>query len=72
MPGFYRDGEYDVAGFIVGVVERTRVIDGRTIAPGDVLIGLRSRAPHERVLAGAAVLFETAGYQPDTFVLSSA
>ena len=46
MPGFYADGEYDVAGFIVGVVERTRVIDGRAIAPGDVLIGLPSSGLH--------------------------
>ncbi|HMJ87841.1 MAG TPA: phosphoribosylformylglycinamidine cyclo-ligase, partial [Vicinamibacterales bacterium] len=40
MPGFYADGEYDIAGFIVGIVERFRVIDGRSIVPGDVLIGL--------------------------------
>src|SRR6185503_13396182 len=46
MPGFYADGEYDVAGFIVGVVERARVIDGRTIAGGDVLIGLPSSGLH--------------------------
>src|SRR5262252_103445 len=39
MPGFYADGEYDLAGFIVGAVERTRIIDGRAIAPGDALIG---------------------------------
>jgi phosphoribosylformylglycinamidine cyclo-ligase len=46
MPGFYADGEYDVAGFIVGVVERDRVIDGRAVAPGDVLIALRSSGLH--------------------------
>ena len=46
MPGFYKDGEYDVAGFVVGVVERSRVIDGRGIAPGDVLIGLPSSGLH--------------------------
>jgi len=46
MPGFYADGEYDVAGFIVGAVERGRVIDGRTIAAGDVLIGLPSSGLH--------------------------
>src|SRR5918912_4479299 len=39
MPGFYADGEYDVAGFIVGIVERTRIVDGRAIVPGDALIG---------------------------------
>src|SRR4051812_8263089 len=40
MPGFYADGEYDLSGFIVGVVEQSRIIDGRSIVPGDVLIGL--------------------------------
>jgi phosphoribosylformylglycinamidine cyclo-ligase len=46
MPGFYADGEYDVAGFIVGAVERERLIDGRRIAPGDVLVGLPSSGLH--------------------------
>ena len=46
MPGFYADGEYDVAGFIVGAVERGRVIDGARIRPGDALIGLPSSGLH--------------------------
>jgi phosphoribosylformylglycinamidine cyclo-ligase len=46
MPGFYADGEYDVAGFIVGSVERDRLIDGRRIAPGDALVGLPSSGLH--------------------------
>ena len=46
MPGFYADGEYDVAGFIVGAVERSKVIDGRSIEAGDVLIGLPSSGLH--------------------------
>jgi phosphoribosylformylglycinamidine cyclo-ligase len=46
MPGFYADGEYDVAGFIVGAVERDRLIDGRGIAAGDVLVGLPSAGLH--------------------------
>jgi phosphoribosylformylglycinamidine cyclo-ligase len=46
MPGFYADGEYDVAGFIVGAVEHGRLIDGRAIAPGDVLVGLPSSGLH--------------------------
>lgn len=46
MPGFYADGEYDVAGFIVGAVDRARIIDGRSIASGDVLIGLPSNGLH--------------------------
>jgi phosphoribosylformylglycinamidine cyclo-ligase len=46
MPGFYADGEYDVAGFIVGAVARDRVIDGRTIKAGDILIGVPSSGLH--------------------------
>ncbi|HYO64627.1 MAG TPA: phosphoribosylformylglycinamidine cyclo-ligase, partial [Archangium sp.] len=46
MPGFYARGEYDLAGFCVGVVERSEIIDGRTIAPGDALIGLPSSGLH--------------------------
>src|ERR1700716_3213632 len=38
MPGFYADGEYDIAGFIVGIVERERIIDGQSVVPGDALI----------------------------------
>ena len=69
MPGFYADGEYDLAGFIVGVVERTRVIDGATIAPGDALIGLRSAGLHTNGYSLARqVFFETAGCHTDTFL----
>ena len=46
MPGFYKDGEYDVAGFIVGVVDRPKIIDGRRIEPADVLLGLPSSGLH--------------------------
>jgi phosphoribosylformylglycinamidine cyclo-ligase len=46
MPGFYRDGEYDVAGFIVGAVDRPHLITGRTIAVGDVLVGVPSSGLH--------------------------
>ncbi len=46
MPGFYQDGEYDLAGFIIGVVERADIIDGKRIAPGDVLLGLPSTGLH--------------------------
>src|SRR5207244_12757006 len=48
MPGFYADGEYDIAGFIVGVVEKSKVIAGRSIVPGAALRGLPSpgRPPH--------------------------
>ena len=46
MPGFYADGEYDVAGFIVGLVGRAGIVDGRGIVPGDVLIALPSSGLH--------------------------
>lgn len=46
MPGLYRPGDYDLAGFCVGVVERDHVIDGRAVTPGDVIIGIASSGPH--------------------------
>jgi len=46
MPGMYPEGEYDLAGFCVGVVEKDRIIDGSSIVPGDVLLGLASSGPH--------------------------
>ncbi len=46
MPGFYADGEYDLAGFIVGVVERSRLINGRTVAIGDAIVGVPSSGLH--------------------------
>ena len=69
MPGFYADGEYDIAGFIVGIVERSRVIDGRSIVPGDVFIGLPSAGLHTNGYSLARrVLFETTGWTADTVV----
>ena len=46
MPGLYGEGEYDLAGFAVGVCEKDRLVDGRTILPGDVLLGLPSSGLH--------------------------
>ncbi|MFA6448155.1 MAG: phosphoribosylformylglycinamidine cyclo-ligase [bacterium] len=46
MPGFYADGEYDIAGFCVGIVDRAKIIDGSKIKAGDVLLGLRSSGVH--------------------------
>jgi len=46
MPGFYAPGEYDVAGFIVGVVSRSKIVDGRGVVPGDALIALPSSGLH--------------------------
>jgi phosphoribosylformylglycinamidine cyclo-ligase len=69
MPGFYHDDEYDIAGFIVGVVDRGKIIDGKTIAPGDVLLALPSAGLHTNGYSLARKLFfEVAGYQPHTNV----
>jgi phosphoribosylformylglycinamidine cyclo-ligase len=69
MPGFYADGEYDLAGFVVGVVERDRVVDGRTIAPGDALIGLRSTGLHTNGYSLARkIAFERLALRPEAVV----
>ena len=69
MPGFYADGEYDVAGFIVGVVDRDRVIDGHAIAPGDVVLGLPSVGLHTNGYSLARKLFfEVAGHTPGSYL----
>jgi phosphoribosylformylglycinamidine cyclo-ligase len=69
MPGFYADGEYDIAGFIVGVVEKSRVIDGRRVVAGDVLIGLPSAGLHTNGYSLARrVFFDAAGYDVHSVV----
>jgi phosphoribosylformylglycinamidine cyclo-ligase len=68
MPGFYGDGEYDVAGFIVGVVDREKVIDGHTITSGDVVLGLPSVGLHTNGYSLARKLFLEAGNQFDTYI----
>jgi phosphoribosylformylglycinamidine cyclo-ligase len=65
MPGFYAEGEYDVAGFIVGVVDRERLIDGGAIRAGDVLVGLASAGLHTNGYSLARkVFFDVAGLAP--------
>ena len=60
MPGFYKDGEYDLAGFIVGAVDRARLINGRTIAVGDVLVGVPSSGLHTNGYSLARrIIFDT-------------
>ena len=67
MPGFYQEGEYDIAGFIVGVVDRAKVIDGNSIKAGDVLLALPSVGLHTNGYSLARKLFfEVAGYSHDT------
>jgi phosphoribosylformylglycinamidine cyclo-ligase len=65
MPGFYADGEYDLAGFVVGMVDRARVLDGRSIVPGDALVGLPSAGLHTNGYSLARkIFFEIAGKTP--------
>ena len=65
MPGFYADGEYDVAGFVVGLADKKRVIDGRAIAVGDVLFGLPSAGLHTNGYSLARkIFFEVAAKGP--------
>ena len=67
MPGFYQEEEYDIAGFIVGVVDREKVIDGKRIRPGDVLLALPSVGLHTNGYSLARKLFlDVAGYQAMT------
>jgi len=69
MPDMYSEGEYDLAGFIVGAAERSQMLDGRKIKEGDALIGLPSTGLHTNGYSLARKLFfETAKYDPDTKV----
>jgi phosphoribosylformylglycinamidine cyclo-ligase len=69
MPGFYAEGEYDLAGFIVGAVDRDRVIDGSRIQPGDVLIGLASSGLHTNGYSLArGILFDKLGLAADSIL----
>jgi len=69
MPDFYAAGEYDVAGFIVGVVDKGKIIDGKQIAAGDILLALPSVGLHTNGYSLARKLFfEVAGYDVNTHV----
>jgi phosphoribosylformylglycinamidine cyclo-ligase len=69
MPGFYADGEYDLAGFIVGAVDRDKIVTGVGIKAGDVLIGFPSTGLHTNGYSLARkLLFEVAGYKPTQYV----
>ncbi|PWB75317.1 phosphoribosylformylglycinamidine cyclo-ligase [candidate division GN15 bacterium] len=69
MPDFYTRGEYDVAGFIVGMVDESRIVNGRTITTGDVCIGLASDGLHTNGYSLARkVVFEIARHKPDDYV----
>lgn len=71
MPGFYQEGEYDLAGFAVGAVERSQIIDGSAVRPGDCLIGLLSTGLHSNGYSLARKVFfdirkmDVAAYVPE-------
>ncbi|MDR2731773.1 MAG: phosphoribosylformylglycinamidine cyclo-ligase [Fibromonadaceae bacterium] len=67
MPGMYHEGEYDISGTIVGVVERDEIIDGKKIVPGTVVLGLPSTGLHTNGYSLARkALFEAGGYKPSS------
>jgi len=69
MPGMYADGEYDLAGFIVGVVDRERLINGRAIAVGDVVVGVPSSGLHTNGYSLARrIVFDMLGLRVDSHV----
>jgi len=69
MPGFYPLGEYDLAGFIVGVVERKKILTGKSVKPGDTLLGLPAAGLHTNGYSLARKLvFEVAKLKPETYV----
>jgi phosphoribosylformylglycinamidine cyclo-ligase len=69
LPEFYRQGEYDLAGFCVGVVERRQILKGQEIRPGDKVIGLASSGLHSNGYSLARkIAFEHAGLEPDSLV----
>ncbi len=69
MPGMYPPGEYDLAGFCVGVAEKSRILDGRRIVPGDVLLGLASSGPHSNGYSLIRKILEKA--KPDAALLDA-
>lgn len=69
MPGFYAPGEYDLAGFIVGVVDRKKLLTGKNVKPGDTLLGLPAAGLHTNGYSLARkLIFDVAKLKPDTYV----
>jgi phosphoribosylformylglycinamidine cyclo-ligase len=69
LPDFYQPGDYDLAGFCVGVVERERIVDGRAIRPGDIILGLASTGLHSNGYSLVRkVVFDHAGLKIDDFI----
>jgi len=69
MPGFYKEDEYDIAGFAVGVAEKSKIIDGSGICPGDVMLGIPSTGLHSNGYSLVRkIFFENAGYGVETYI----
>ncbi|MDO4859630.1 MAG: phosphoribosylformylglycinamidine cyclo-ligase [Bacillota bacterium] len=69
MPGFYADGEYDMAGFSVGIVDKEKIITGADIKEGNAIVGIGSSGIHSNGFSLVRkVIFEIAGHKPDDFV----
>ncbi len=68
MPGMYKDGEYDLAGFAVGIVEKEKMLDGSKTKPGDVLIGVASSGIHSNGYSLVRKLIEIRGFSLDTYI----
>lgn len=64
MPGMYHEGDYDLAGFCVGVVEKSEIIDGSSVKSGDVLVALASSGPHSNGYSLIRKVLEISGSQP--------
>ena len=69
MPGMYQPGDYDLAGFCIGVVERDRIVDGSRISPGNVLIGLESSGPHSNGYSLIRRIITDQGVTPDATLI---
>jgi len=68
MPGMYQAGDYDLAGFCVGIVEKDRLIDGQSVQAGDTLIGLAASGPHSNGYSLIRKIMEVAGAGADTLL----
>jgi len=66
MPGMYHPGDYDLAGFSVGLVDKSAIIDGSAVAPGDVIVGLASSGPHSNGYSLIRKIIEVSGSDLDT------
>jgi len=68
MPGMYQEGDYDLAGFCVGIVEKDRLIDGQAVQAGDTLIGLAASGPHSNGYSLVRRIIEVSGADTDTLL----